>query len=383
MIKQVFFLVAITLLSASCTSKKSGSDGLQDEVFDTEEEVIEQTSNVDVEEQEMAYAVDCPSIVTVGFYNLENLFDTLDDPSIFDEDYLPTSELMWGKERYTTKLNNLSKVISQIGKNQQDQDGLDVLGVCEVENRKVLEDLVSTGSLASQPWGIAHFDSPDERGIDVALLYNKNRFTPSSEKAYQTDLPQEDGKQDFTRDVLVVTGNLCGEPAAFIVNHWPSRRGGQEKSSPKREFVAKQVKTIADSLMNARKGINIFIMGDLNDTPFDKSVKTVLKADTTAEATLYNTVAHLQARGIGSHYYREERSMLDQIIVSKSLLQKSGLSIAKNTGQRYAEDWMLQGPENGKYEGFPLRTFVGERYFGGYSDHLPVYLHVNTSNGKQ
>jgi hypothetical protein len=317
-------------------------------------------------------AQDKRQIYAVAFYNLENLFDTQRDTTINDVDFTPNGSYAWTQDKYYKKLNNMSYVISQLGK-EYTPDGPAVIGVSEIENQKVLEDLISTGKLASVGYGIVHYDSPDRRGIDVGLLYNPKLFTVTSSRTYAYLMPEE---PDFrTRDVLLVNGILAGEDFHVIVNHWPSRRGGN-KSSYSREFAAEIVKSIADSIYKVNPKSKIVIMGDLNDDPFNKSVKTVLgakgKQKDVKSGELYNPFWQLLKKGIGSLFYQGNWNLFDQIIISQTFLSKeAALKFWK--AEVFNKDFLIQ--KEGAYKGYPFRTFSGNRFQNGYSDHFPTIVY--------
>jgi endonuclease/exonuclease/phosphatase family metal-dependent hydrolase len=312
------------------------------------------------------------SSLTIAFYNQENLFDTIDDPATEDSEFLPESKSQWTDERYKLKLNNMSKVIRALN--------ADVVGLCEVENRKTTDDLAwycGTGA-KSDAYGVVHFDSPDPRGIDVALIYKKKSMTVLCAYPIRFLLPHTESNR--TRDILYVKGELPNKSIMHIfVNHFPSRREGTAESSYKRQYVAEQVRQRVDSLLKKDKRANILIMGDFNDEPGDSSMSVVLKAACTekeAQKTgLYNTMCPLKGMGLGSHQYRKEWSMLDQLIVSQSLLSESNkVGYEPASATIFKEEWLLE--QNEKYKGQPYRTYVGSKYLGGYSDHLPVYLRL-------
>jgi len=316
---------------------------------------------------------------TIAFYNLENLFDTIDDPKTRDEDFTPNGRDHWTSEKYHKKLHNLATVLADIGKKETGTSPA-VIGVAEVENRGVLEDLLKTPPLAGQQYGIIHFDSPDRRGIDVALLYKKRFFKPINFKKYPLLIyDSSTGKRIYTRDQLVVTGMLDGEKIHFIVDHWPSRRGGEARSRPKRIKAAQLSKKIADSIMQMEPNAKIVMMGDLNDDPNSPSVKQVFQAKADKSEVLdggyYNAMAHFFNRGIGTLAYRDGWNLFDQILISSGLLKntndfqfhfwKSGI---------YSREFMKN--RKGRYKGYPKRTLVGGQFIGGYSDHFPTYIIV-------
>lgn len=313
-----------------------------------------------------------PKEVVVAFYNIENLFDTEDDPNINDEEFLPESKSKWTKERYNVKLERMSEVIAQLGT----ADAPDILGLCEVENKKVIEDLVATPKLAPKKYGIVHYDSPDERGIDVALIYKKDVFTVFDSKAIKTIFPNN--PKDRTRDILMVSGVLGGRDTLHVfVAHFPSRRGGQDVSESSRIFVAEQIRAEVDMLQKKSPKANVLIMGDMNDEPNNKSMFNSLKAKKDTKymknGELFNAMGVLKEQGKGSYKHDGKWNMLDQIIISKPMTEKkSKLSYVKNSAQVFMPEFLCE--KEGKYKGNPFRTYAGTKYLGGYSDHFSVFV---------
>lgn len=315
-------------------------------------------------------------ILSYGFYNLENLFDTQNDTTINDEDFLPEGKNKWTDEKYNEKLANMAFVISKIGI-EDVPTGLSVLGVSEVENRKVLEDLVNQSAIKDRNYQIVHHESPDWRGIDVALLYNPNHFTPVEKKTFEVPIFNSDGERRYTRDVLMVKGLLDSDTITFLVNHWPSRSGGEKRSAPRRIKAASVVKGVVDSLLAVNPNAKISIMGDLNDDPTSTSVKKYLKTKTRLkklkEGDIYNAFNDFYRRGLGSNAYRDNWSLFDQIMITKSLAMGSeGYTFYK--ARIFNKKFLIQ--KSGKYRGYPFRTFSGNTYQGGYSDHFPVYMYL-------
>jgi len=307
---------------------------------------------------------------TIATYNVENLFDTFDDPKTMDEYFLPDGKYQWNIKRYNDKLENLSKVIAQLG----DKDGPEIIGLCEVENRKVVEDLLNTRELKKFGYSIIHQDSPDRRGIDVAFVYKKAIFKPIFHKAYTINFPEEPDLR--TRHFLLVSGVFADRDTLhFIVNHWPSRWGGEAKTEYKRKYVGSKVRELIDLIFAIDVRSKIIIMGDFNDEPSNKSIYKVLKAKEDFSnlkiGELYNPWYSLEKENLGSYNYRGNWNMLDQIILSQSMLNKNTLHYQLNSATIFCPEWLKQ---HGKYEGNPLRTFGGQKYLGGYSDHFPVYI---------
>lgn len=314
-------------------------------------------------------------IHTIAFYNLENLFDTKDDPAINDEEYTPANG--WTEEKYKRKLKNLERVISEIGTNEQQSNSPVVLGVCEIENRGVLEDLIKQPKLASKDYGIIHYDSPDGRGIDVGFLYQKNHFTPTS----STNIPlivlniDGSGKRVYTRDQLLVSGYLDGEEMHFIVNHWPSRSGGEKRSSPYREAAGALNRKIIDSLQKINPDAKVITMGDLNDGPYNKSVKkeigAVAKKEQLKPGGIFNPMEEMSNKGIGSLAYRDAWDLFDQMMLTEPFLRTDYSTFRFWKAGVFNKPYLIQ--PDGQYKGYPLRNSPSEP---GYSDHFAVYLYL-------
>jgi predicted extracellular nuclease len=304
----------------------------------------------------------------VAFYNVENLFDTVDDPeNDKDDEFLPNSSKEWTLERYNKKLANIGEVI-------QGMDFPLLMGFAEVENYKVLEDLINMTPLKEHNYAIAHFDSPDHRGIDVALIY-KSDFELQDKESIVVNLPASVSQYKTTRDILKVEGRLNGEKIVVFVNHWPSRSGGANATSGKREFAAKILRQEVDEVLAEDATAKIIAMGDFNDEPLDKSVLNVLKAQiekpSNADNQLYNCTIPLTNAGEGSYLYQGNWQMIDQIIVSGSLLDANAAQHVLGF-KVFKEDFLLfEHPDNGPT---PDRTYGGDNYYGGYSDHLAVFL---------
>ncbi|GIZ15115.1 endonuclease/exonuclease/phosphatase family protein [Capnocytophaga catalasegens] len=313
---------------------------------------------------------------TIAFYNVENLFDTINDPKKFDDDRTPTGKDRWTSEIYYDHIDKISSVIAKIGKDVTRQ-APDIVGVCEVENQDVMLDLVKTSHLRSYNYGIVHFDSPDARGIDVGLLYKKDVFAPTSTSKHPLKIFDSDGKRRYTRDQLLVTGKLDGEQFHFIVNHWPSRSGGEAVSRPFREAAAALNKQIIDSLLKINPQAKIVSMGDFNDDASNSSFKKVLKtkADKTKvkEGELYNPMENMLKKGIGSLAYRDSWNLFDQIYFTYGLLKPV-------QGYQYWKAGVFNDPmvvnSSGQYAGYPFRSYSNGQYTGGYSDHFPVYVYI-------
>lgn len=319
-----------------------------------------------------AFAQKKKEIACVGFYNLENLFDTVDDPNKRDEEYLPDGKNKWTQKKYESKLFNMARVISEIGK-EGSKDGFAILGVCEVENRDVLEDLVKQPAIVARNLKIVHDNSPDKRGIDVALLYNPKRFKFIEKRAYRLNAFKEDGDTLFTRNQLLVTGKLDKERVHVIVNHWPSRSGGEKRSRPSRNKAGQLCRSIVDSILMAEPKAKIFVMGDLNDDPTNDSVKKYLMTKANkkemSDKYLYNPWENILADGYGTLAYRDNWNLFDQIIMSNAIVDKKTKGYKLLTAKIFRKKYMIQ--QEGRYKGY---TFRGRD--GGYSDHLPTYVYL-------
>lgn len=313
------------------------------------------------------------SVACVGFYNIENLFDTINQPEVRDEEFTPDGPNAWTSERYYDKLNKLAYVIARIGTDIS-PDGMAILGLSEIENRSVIQDLIDQAELKDRGYAIVHYDSPDRRGVDVGLIYQQRYFQPSNTKSYRLRLP--DRPNFLTRDQLLVSGYLQGEMIHLIVNHWPSRSGGEQRSRPLRMAAADLTRHIVDSLLHMDPNAKILVMGDLNDDPVDPSVKRNLKAVGSEEHLdgfrLYNPMESLYKKGIGSLAYRDNWNLFDQVILSQALIPKDQPGWFLHTARVYNKEYLRQ--VSGSFKGYPFRSFAGGNYLGGYSDHFPVYV---------
>lgn len=311
----------------------------------------------------------------IGFYNFENLFDIEDDPKIRDEEFTPTGARTWTDKLYQHKLENLAKVVSEMATDLT-PDGISILGVAEVENRRVLEDFVQQAAVKDRNYQIVHFDSPDRRGIDVALLYQSKYFTVAKAQALPVEIFESNGDRKFTRDILYVAGQLDGDLIHIFVNHWPSRSGGAAASQAYRNAAAMEVKLVTDSLLQADPKAKIVIMGDLNDDPSSPSVKKVLNAKYKTKAVkakgFFNPMHAYFRKGIGTLAYRDAWNLFDQIIVSEGLVNSDEHGYRFYQAQIFSPSYLYQ--RTGHFRGYPFRTFGGNTYLGGYSDHFPVYI---------
>lgn len=308
--------------------------------------------------------------LTLAFYNVENLFDAENDPQKQDEDFLPDGAFKWTRPFYEQKSSQLAKAISAMDAEQ----GPDLLGVAEVENRRVLEDLVRNKELAARRYAIVHEESPDIRGIDVALLYDPATFTYVRHKAIPIQVSGE-----ITRDVLLVEGTVRGENLFVVVNHWPSRRGEQDKSEDKRLDAARQVRTIIDSLLSLVADANIAVMGDFNDDPFNRSMSEILKGKkepkSVATGEFFNPMAGLHHPDtLGSLWYQGKWNLFDQILLSQGLLDNKKKLVYLQDSEEVFHPKMLRVGYGSAKEAPRRSIFRGEFVKEGFSDHFPVYV---------
>jgi hypothetical protein len=314
-------------------------------------------------------------VAVVGFYNLENFFDTINDPTKNDEDFLPTGSYHYTGAVYKDKVSKLSDVISLIGTDVS-PDGLAMMGCAEVENDTVLNELVHSPKLISRGYKTILYNAPEARSIDVGLIYNPKYFTPKFSQPLFVPLFDADGKPRYTRDVLYVEGELLGEKVFVFVNHWPSRRGGEEASAPSRAIAAAVGKHKIDSITKINPDAKIILMGDLNDDPVSPSVAKVIgaKGDTheVKRGDMYNPWMNYYKQGIGTLAYNDAWNLFDQIIISSAWLDKKQKGLFLKEANIFKKPWMLQ--QSGRYKDYPKRTFDFNNYIGGYSDHFPTYL---------
>lgn len=303
--------------------------------------------------------------IIIGFYNVENLFDTINSPNVKDEEYTPGSEKNWNSKRYNKKLNDLGSAISGMGSELPA-----IVGLCEIENEAVILDLINAAPLVKGKYQVAHEDSPDGRGIDVGLIYQKKKFKPSHIEAVAVKMGE--GERP-TRDILYVKGKLKGGTYLHVfVNHWPSRYGGAEKSEPKRILAATALQGKIDSLLAIDDNTAIICMGDFNDYPDNKSLTETLGAGPIGGDTkMVNLMFDLAKSERGSYNYKSNWDFLDQIIVSPALTDAHKPMIkVGSTGPKFNDTMIYVNKKTGEEK--PSRTYGGPTYYGGYSDHLPV-----------
>ena len=316
---------------------------------------------------------------SVVFYNLENLFDIYNDPETHDDEFTPQGVKQWNETRYQKKLYNMERVLFDIAAQQKEYPI--VIGVSEIENRSVLEDLISQPKLKGANYRICHYDSPDARGVDVAFLYRPDVFKIQGSDNIKL---QVEGLPNFrTRDLVVMWGTIEDEPFYFLVSHWPSRLGGKEASQFKRDACAKQIREIKDSLLRENPATKVIVMGDFNDDATDDSIVEVMgakgKVKELESGDFFNPYNEMLRAGLGTLAYQDEWNLFDNICVTENLVnaERGKLKILKGKkyyGNIFTRPYMLQ--LEGQYKNYPLRTFVSNNFQDGYSDHFPVYIYI-------
>ena len=325
------------------------------------------------------------SLKTIAFYNLENLFDTIDHPDTFDEDRTPEGKDRWTQKKFNHKIGQLAWVIERLGNPMsKTQKGPDILGLCEVENQTVLEFLIGHPLLKSEKYQIIHKDAPDKRGIDVALIYKPTSFIVDSFNSHSLYLYDRLQRRKFTRDQLVVMGYIDGAPLWLIVNHWPSRSGGTQRSSPFRIKAALLNLKIIDSIRRINPNAKIIGMGDFNDGPTDPSFKKVLqtippptklkKTPDSSYHKLINPMEPLFKKGIGSLAYRDQWSLFDQFYLTDNWLNEAGNDYVFKKVMVFNHPKLIT--KTGRYKGYPFRSYSAGQYQGGFSDHFPIQLFI-------
>lgn len=318
----------------------------------------------------------------VAFYNLENLFDTINNNGKYDLEFSPSGARQWNGEKYWSKISNLAKAITAMT-TQTTPNGPAFIGVSEIENRTVLEDLVRAvdrrlTAEGRQPWHlqIVHHDSPDRRGVDVGALYNPRQFRFVN--VSNSTLHIENNPNFRTRDQMCVTGVLGADTVSVIVNHWPSRLGGQEQSSYLREAAADLSKSIADSLWTLRPGQGVIVMGDLNDDPMDRSCRVVMgaqkKPDNVGLHQFFNPFWSLLDKGIGTLAYKSQWNLFDQIMISGSLLEQNVGTEQLHFWKAVVNNFDFLKDTEGTRQNYPLRTYSAGAFLNGFSDHFPTEI---------
>ena len=373
----------------------------------------------------ISFSAQIKRVATIGFYNVENLFDTIQSADYIDtslpknhinfhrsipldslkyleitnnykgpwdyekmkgkkivrkqslsEDFTPKSSKNYTYDIYQQKLKNIAQVISEIG-TKYTKTAPVIVGLAEVENRQVLKDLVKQDALKKYNYGIEHYNSFDARGIDVALIYQKKRFLVTQSYKKELVIYREDGKREYTRDLLVVVGILDGEKVAFFVNHWPSRRGVEAVSMPKRNAAANLLKQEMYTIKEKNPNIKLIAMGDFNDDPISPSFKNYVKAvgsekELSEEYPYFNPMYKMYKKGIASLAYQDAPNLFDQIIYSKNLVSdKIKEEYTAYKTEVFAPAYLIN--KQGNYKGYPFRSWSGNQFTGGYSDHFPVF----------
>ncbi|WP_248396478.1 endonuclease [Bizionia sp. M204] len=307
-----------------------------------------------------------PHTFTIAFYNTENLFDIYNDRSRHDRDYLPNSERRWTKKRYQNKLNKIGLAISKIGL-AETGNLPSIIGLAEVENGKVIRDLLDTTHLKNSPYDYVHFNSKDERGMDVAFIYNTTKFTVTHSEIYAIQFERPEGGDDFTRDILLVTGMLQGETISVLVNHWSSRREGTQLSEVKRLQASEKVSEIIKDIQTKQADAKIIIMGDFNDDPHCKSITQLIENN-----NLFNPMNTLRSYNRGSLVHHRKWHLFDQIMFTMPFFESRANHLEFESANIF--DAFFLKEYKGRYKGTPFRTYAGEKHKGGYSDHFPVYM---------
>lgn len=304
---------------------------------------------------------------SIAFYNLENLFDTVDDPNTLDDDFTLSGFKRWKERKLGSKIKKLGKAISRIGEDEAINPPV-VLGVAEVENSKVVELLLHSKHLRDVPYDYVHFDSPDERGIDTSLIYNRKHFKVIHAEPLPLLLEDTTGDRDWTRDILYVEGLLNGEHIHLFVNHWPSRREGFEETRPNRIKAANTLLRKLDAITQTSSGeVHTIVMGDFNDDPKSESIQQLMNS-----GLFFNPMEKLLSPYSGSASYKGKWNLFDQIVLSHTFLNHEPETHTFQKAAIFAPKFLKEW--KGRYKGNPFRTYAGRKYLGGYSDHFPVYV---------
>ena len=315
----------------------------------------------------------------VAFWNLENLFDIYNDPETHDDEFTPDGIKKWNEVKYQKKLTNTERVLFDMAAINKEYPV--VIGVSEIENRSVLEDLVSQPKLKGANYRICHFDSPDARGVDVAFLYRADVFKLEGSDNIKLNVPELPNFR--TRDLVVMWGTIEGEPFYFLVSHWPSRLGGKEASQFKRDACAKQIREIKDSLLKENPATKVIVMGDFNDDATDASLVKVMgakgKVKELEAGDFFNPYVQMLRAGLGTLAYQDSWNLFDNICVTENLVNGTHGKLRLIKGKKFygnifTRPYMLQ--QEGQYKGYPLRTFVTNNFQNGFSDHFPVYIYI-------
>lgn len=312
-------------------------------------------------------------ISAIGFWNVENLYDTLNDVWKNDEEFTPSGSNHWTGRRYLTKIDRLSEVIGMMATDIT-PDGLAILGLCEIENYSVVKDLVNSPRLKQRGYKVVHVEGPDARGVDPSFIYNPKYFEVIKFLSYPVKLVTDSNHK--TRDILVVSGLFLGEPLSVLVNHWPSRRGGELASRPNRNAAAKVARRIADSITNNNPKAKVAIMGDLNDDPVNECVKKIIRTYPNVKYPVkeayFNPMEKPYIDGIGTLAWQDSWNLFDQIIINHTWLPDDFSTWQYRSVKIFNKPFLKS--DFGNFKGYPFRTYSGGSYTGGYSDHFPVYI---------
>jgi predicted extracellular nuclease len=310
----------------------------------------------------------------VAWWNVENLFDTIDDPTQ-DDDFTPSGKYKWTEERLDYKFKQLSTVIRDLAQSRN-YTLPDIMGFCEVEHQYLLDTLFQK-YLNAKAYKVVYYESPDPRGIDVGIAYDSAKFQLLDSKPHRVNLGQ-----GSTRDILEAKFSSGGKVLYVFANHWSSRRGGEEASEPRRIVAAQTLRARLDEIFSQDSTADVIMLGDLNDEPSNNSVSKTLRATgdlnqvlASSDGTLYNFMAGYQ--GIGTYYYQNHWERIDHAIISKGLFDNKGFSIIRNSFAVFHRTYMFERDRDGKPTEKPFRTFAGQRYLGGYADHLPILLEIS------
>jgi endonuclease/exonuclease/phosphatase family metal-dependent hydrolase len=312
--------------------------------------------------------------IAIAFYNCENFFDTVHNPAKEDEEFTPGGKYHYTQKIYEQKVHNIATVIQSMGGKVECPA---VIGMAEVENSTVLNDLIHQPELARGNYKYEWFDGPDPRGINVAMLYNPKYFRVLKSEPLHVDLSGTGGKS-VTRDVLHVYGILSGDTVHIFVNHWPSRRGGEDESDPKRDIAAMVNKTAIEKIMNKDPNAKIIVMGDLNDNPTSNSITNVLGAkgdeNSVTASGLFDPWTSIFTAGAGTEEYKHSWNLFDQVIISGGFLKNTNHKLHYDKAEIFKPEFIIDHYKG--HEGEPHRSFVGTHWINGYSDHFPVILYL-------
>lgn len=314
-------------------------------------------------------------VMAVAFYNLENFFNPEDDPKKSDEDFTPGGSHRYTEAIFRQKAHNMATVLAAMAK-AYCPEGPALIGICEVEDDRALKELVRQPEISDRKYRFIRFDGPDERGINVGLLYRPDCFKVTEARAIPVNLKYAGGGK--TRDILFVKGLLSGDLVYVLVNHWPSRSGGEAVTAPKRAAAAAAVRQAVDQVLAREPDARILIMGDLNDDPVSPSVAEVLQATGDLKELsgnhLYNPWMRFYRQGLGTLCHNDHWNLFDQILLSPAWLKGDTGRWRYDRAQVFDDDFLKT--VRGKYRGYPHRSYSGTRWINGYSDHFPTIIYL-------